>query len=57
MFSEVVLGSSLGGITSLRTTDAKRPTISSDAISCNILFDFLFFLFHSFEWKVGLSFR
>ncbi len=51
MFSEVVLG-----IKSLRATDGKRPTISSDAISCNILFHF-FFLFHSFEWKVGLSFR
>ncbi len=53
MFSEVVLGSSLGGIKSLRTTDAKRPTISSDAIS----YLTFFFLFHSFEWKVGLSFR
>ncbi len=51
MFSEVVLG-----IKSLTTTDGKRPTISSDVISCNILFDF-FFKFHSFEWKVGLSFR
>ncbi len=35
MFSEVVLG-----IKSLRTTDDKRPTISSDAISCNILLSF-----------------
>ncbi len=33
MFSEV-------GIKGLTTTDGKRPTISSDAISCNILFDF-----------------
>ncbi len=33
MFSEVVLG-----IKSLRTTDDTRPTIYSDAISCNILF-------------------
>ncbi len=51
MFSEVVLG-----IKSLTTTVSKRPTISSDAISCNIRFDFIF-VFHSFEWKVGLSFR
>ncbi len=36
MFSEVVLG-----IKSLRTTDDKRPTISSDAISCNILVFFI----------------
>ncbi len=49
MFSEVVLG-----IKSLRTTDDTRPTISCDAISCNIL---LLFLFHSFEWKESLSFR
>ncbi len=37
MFSEVVLG-----IKSLTITDGKRPTISSDVISCNILFDFFF---------------
>ncbi len=37
MFSEVVLG-----IKSLTTTDGKRPTISSDVISCNILFDIFF---------------
>ncbi len=37
MFSEVVLG-----IKSLTTTDGKPPTISSDVISCNILFDIFF---------------
>ncbi len=37
MFSEVVLG-----IKSLTNTDGKRPTISSDVISCNILFDLFF---------------
>ncbi len=47
IFSEVVLG-----IKDLRTTDGKQSTISSDA---NYLI--FFFLFHSFEWKVGLSFR
>ncbi len=36
MFSEVVLG-----IKSLRTTDDTRPTISSDAISCNIFLLFI----------------
>ncbi len=45
MFSEVVLG-----IKNVITTDGKRPTISSDA-------NYLTFLFHSFEWKVGLSIR
>ncbi len=37
MFSEVVLG-----IKSLTSTDGKRATISSDVISCNILFDIFF---------------